>query len=147
MTLNTVKNETTNKYCGPGIISAITGLDTDTIEKEIQFLRKNSKPVGPVYLMEVRSILLLHKFSTKQVAAIRGTLFYNLQMGSYKPGLYIFHLHLHVVGIEIEDLYSDDKRKRSIYFIDNIVRQPINAGAAARLGDRVLEVFKVERME
>jgi hypothetical protein len=135
MTLNKV-NENGNTFCGPGVISAITGIGTKEIERITQQIRRNSKPVRGMYTSELCEILHRLGWKTSYVNGMGGSLFYAL--GVLDTGVYIVMVPGHFVCVEI-----DENKQR--YFVDNHTKRPINAAVSARGMQRVHSVVRVER--
>jgi len=129
-----------NIYCGPAIISAITGVTTDQVEKMVQQLRHNDKPVVGMWDSELEAVF--NKLGFKRIASNsipkNSTLFNALC--SITSGVWAIVVPGHYVCIEVD---SDGKR----WFIDNHTKKPISAAASARGMQRVRWIRKIAKVE
>lgn len=139
MTLNNI-NTGENKFCGPAVISAIAGISTDEAEKVINKVRNYNldRRVTGVWANELRKALEILGWKAYDIWGVNGKSIYSLMFTITKPGIYLFYIHSHVVGIEI---CEDGKR----YIIDNQTKKPLNLSSSARLGQRVIAVTRIER--
>ena len=138
-TLKEVNFGTENKYCVPSAISAITGLSTDEVAEIIQKNRKNSRAVRAVYYCE--AIDVLNELGYRAIIiplSCNNSLFFTLMNCQFENGLYFFGLQGHVIVLE--------KNFTSWYLVDNVSKKPLNVGMSARLGQKVLLIFKIEKV-
>ena len=128
-----------NKYCGPAVISAVTGISTDEAEQTINAVRNRdlSRSVTGVYQHELNLAFESLGWKVYHIPRTAGRSIYLLMMTMNVDGVYVFYLHTHVVVIEIKG----NKR----YIIDNHTKSPLNLSSSARLGQKVLGVVKLER--
>jgi hypothetical protein len=124
-----------NQYCGPAVMSALTGKSTDECASIISRVsgQREIKAVNIDHLIEAFRRL---RFDMIQVDRAAFTLYGNLSSLSDKPGMYIILVPKHVVAIEI----TGDK---NIYLIDNHSKTPVHAEASARLSQKCDRVYKI----
>ena len=124
-----------NKYCGPAVLSILTGKSTDECARVISSIngKYNIEGVQLKDLLEAASRL---GFDADPVAA--GTsLFGTLVRLSTRDGIYIVTVPKHFVAIEVD--------KGQVYFCDNHTKEPMPAASSARLQQAVLAVHKVTK--
>lgn len=132
--LNTV-NEGYNKFCGPAVLSILTGKDTDTCAYAITKVNGNYKIKGVTTYDLLKAADNLG-FNNEEFQ-LSGSLYYVLTYIVHNDGMYIVMLPKHVVCIEVKD--------RKIYFCDNHTKEPINAAASARLSQKVESIYRVTK--
>jgi len=126
-------NQGMNEFCGPAVLSILTGRSIDECAIVIGSIRGNYKVKG-VLLNDL--LMALDKLGYDQIPTPHGnTLFSTLTMLANEDGIYIVSLRKHYVIIEVLD--------RKIYFCDNHTKEPINAASSARLGDEVRYIHKI----
>lgn len=125
-----------NNFCGPAVISSITGISTDAAELHIQLLRRNSKKVKGAYTSELCEVLERLNYRTTYLTHLShcGSVFYLLSV--LEAGTYIIVVPGHFICIEITDTAK--------YICDNHTKKPININSSARLSQQVHQVVKVE---
>ena len=136
--LNTVHGD--NIYCGPAIISAVTGKSTTEIAAMIQELRRNKNPVVGVWDHELETIY--NKLGYRCVVSAnvpRGTSLFNA-LCSITSGIWAIVVPGHYVCVEVD---SDGKR----WFIDNHTKRPMSAAASARGMQKVIWIRKIVKKE
>lgn len=128
-----------NNFCGPAVISAITGISTDAAEKRIQLLRRNTKKVTGAFTTELCEVLTRFGYRTSYLTHLShcGSIFYLLSV--LEDGQYIVCVPGHFICIEITDTAK--------YICDNHTKKPININASARLSQQVQQVVKVELVD
>lgn len=135
-----IKNISTakNKFCGPAVISSITGLTTDEAEKAIQEVVGNNKPVVGVWSVDLCETFKRLGYRCTYYTHLdnSGSLFYILSVLS--DGIYVLVVPGHYVCVEI-----DGPRR---YLCDNHTRKPLMAAISARGSQRVLTVIGVEKV-
>lgn len=124
-----------NQFCGPAVLSILTGKSVDECASVLSAIS------GRLEIREVKmSDMLLAckklRFDTELVKPEGYSLFGQLSRLVDKPGLYIVAVKRHVVAVEVSD-------NKEIFFCDNHTKEPINAAAAARLGQRVEQLYLV----
>lgn len=122
-----------NKYCGPAVLSILTGKSTDECASVISSINGKYKIEG----VELKHLLLAAErlgFDAESVAPAH-SLFGTLTRLADKDGLYIVTIKGHFVAVEVNG--------KNIYFCDNHTKEPINAAASARLTQSVVAVHKV----
>lgn len=130
-----------NKFCGPSVISSITGLNTDLVVKEVNKLR--NKPfyttVRGMYMHEIQSVLSTLQVKTEmQGEAYRKQSLFRL-LFHLPDGLYIIQVPGHFILIES----VTESGKTTKFVLDNHTKVPINLGSSARLQQEVVLVVKV----
>lgn len=124
-----------NKFCGPAVLSIVTGKDTDTCARAISEVTKNYKVQG-VYLKDLKAALEKLGFKSDEVPFVGRSLYSALVSIANKDGIYIVQLETHYVCIEITE--------RKVYFCDNHTKEPMPAASSARLMQGVVSISKVE---
>jgi hypothetical protein len=123
-----------NKYCGPAVLSILTGKSTDECARVISSVNGQYRIEG----VELRHLLKAAEklgFDNKPLA-IDGSLYGTLvRLVSFGDGMYIVSVPNHFVAIEVN--------QKKIYFCDNHTKEPISAAASARLLQRVMAVNQV----
>lgn len=140
MTLNPV-NQGENKYCGPAVLSSITGISTDEAERIINSVRNVdvSRKVTGVWANELRKALEILGWKSYDIPKVGRRSIFSCMMTMNSPGVYLFYIPHHVLAIEIG---NDGKR----YILDNHTKKALSLSNSARLGQRVLAVVKVEKV-
>lgn len=123
-----------NQYCGPSVLSALTGRSTDECAAVISAIsgRQEIKAVQMGHLIEAVKRL---RFDVISIKVPSFSLFGVLSHISKNEGMFIVGLPRHVVAVEI--------CQEKIYFIDNHTKHAIDAAGSARLIQRVDAVYKV----
>lgn len=122
-----------NKYCGPAVLSILTGKSTDECARVISSINGKYTVEG-VQLSHLLTAAERLGFDHEPVAAA-ATLFGTLIRLSNADGLYIVTVSNHFVVIEVND--------KKIYFCDNHTKEPMPAASSARLQQQVKAVNKV----
>jgi len=126
-----------NKYCGPAVLSALTGESTDRCAAVISAItgQKEIKAVDILYIMSAFGKL---GFQYEALSLFSGgTLYKTLTNLVNIDGFYIISVPHHVVAIEVKD--------KNIYFVDNHTKTPISASSSARLMQKVLGVWRITK--
>lgn len=123
-----------NKFCGPGVLSAFTGMSTDECARVIGQISGQRQITGVQYahLLEVCRRL---GFTTTEIPVFSRTLFGCLLNLSKNDGKYIIVVPNHYVAVEVN--------QHQVYLIDNHTKRPINAAASARLSQTVQKIWRV----
>lgn len=123
-----------NRYCGPAVLSALTGKSTDTCAAVISAISGKNviKSVQVEHLVEAFKRL---NFETQEVCPVSRTLYGNISFMINRDGNYIIVVPEHVVAVTITD--------KQAFFIDNHTKEPINAIASARLTQEVKRIIKI----
>ena len=128
------KVEGFNKYCGPAVLSILTGKTTDECAAVIG--RVNGKhEIKGVHLTDLIIAADRLGFELRDVNPRGGSLFGTISSIIPSNGMYVMMLPKHFVCIEIKD--------RQAYFCDNHTKEPIPAASSARLSQQVLATRKV----
>lgn len=122
-----------NKYCGPAVLSILTGRSTDECARVISSIngKYTIEGVELKHLLEAASRLGFDFESVTPAASLFGT----LTRLANNDGLYIVTVTGHFVAIEVSD--------KKIYFCDNHTKEPMPAASSARLQQSVKAVHKV----
>lgn len=135
MTLNNIKGK--NLFCGPGVISAITGCTTDEAERMVQDVLGNKKPVIGMFSSDLCEVFKRFGYRYTYYTHLdnTGSVFYVLSVLS--DGIYVLAVPGHFICVEI-----DGPRR---YLCDNHTKRPLNAAISARGSQRVVKVIGVEK--
>ena|SRR6266545_1638557 len=123
-----------NQYCGPAVLSALTGESTDRCAAVISAVsgKKEIKAVERAHLKEALRRL---RFDVEETIfggqTLYGTLF---RMYSY-DGLYVVFVPHHVIAIEVKDT--------EIFICYNHCKSPLDIKQSSRLTQKVELVLKV----
>lgn len=140
MTRLNVINQGTNTYCGPAVLSSITGISTDEAARLVNEVRKlpPNTSVRGVYSHELDSAFRKLGYKVNEQDFPRKTSIYSCMFYITKPGIYLFYIPHHVIAIEI----TDDKKR---YIIDNHTKKPLNLSVSSRLGQKVLTATRISK--
>src|SRR5215203_3104914 len=122
-----------NKYCGPAVLSVLTGKSTDECARVISQINGSYKVEG-VKLYHLMAACNRLGFDNESVEPL-GSLYGTLTKIALSDGMYILTLPDHYVAVEVVC--------RRIYFCDNHTKQPIPAASSARMMQKVSAVNKV----
>lgn len=124
-----------NKFCGPAVLSILTGKSTDECASVIAGINGQYGVTG---------VQLSHLITAANKLGFRceteqsgGSLFGTIVRLINDNGIYILTLPKHFVVIEIND--------KKAYFCDNHTKEPIPAASSARLTQQVLSAHKVSK--
>lgn len=134
MKLNTV-NVGMNKYCGPAVLSILTGKSTDDCARIISSINGKYTIEG-VKLPDLLEAANRLGFDCDMVPH-GNNLYGTLVRLANTDGIYIVSVSNHFVAIEVND--------KKIFFCDNHTKEPMPAAASARLLQRVLDVHRVTK--
>lgn len=129
-----------NKYCGPAVLSILTGKSTDECAAVISSVNGQYDVKGVTTPDLIRAARKLG-FAIEEVNVYGQSLFgalTNLFARPDKDGIYIVTLKGHFVAVEISG--------KDIWFCDNHTKEPMDAAGAARLGARVISIHKVTKL-
>jgi hypothetical protein len=123
-----------NTFCGPSVMSALTGKSTDECAAVISAVsgRQEIRAVSTAHLIEAFKRL---RFDMIEVNRIGYSLYSNLMALSRNEGMYIVMVPKHVVAVEVIDGH--------IFLVDNHSKQPLDASASARLSQKCEAVYKI----
>lgn len=123
-----------NKYCGPAFLSAITGRDTDDCARILSEIsgKREIKAIEVKFLITALNRL---RFNAEKQKLFANSLYGNLMQFAKSDGIYMIIVPHHVVGVEVKE--------GKIYLVDNHTLSPIDAGASARLIQRVEHAYKI----
>lgn len=126
-----------NQFCGPAVMSALTGKSTDECAAVISAVsgRQEIRAVAVSHLVEAFRRL---RFDMKMIDKTSYSLFGNLSSLSAKPGMYIILVPKHVVAVEVT---NDNK----IYLVDNASKSPLPAEGSARLSQKCEAVYSITK--
>lgn len=132
--LNTV-NMGQNRYCGPAVLSILTGKSTDECARVISSI--NGKYV--IEGIELKHLLEAADrlgFDCESISP-SSTLFGSLVKLCHNDGIYIVTVTKHFIVIEVEN--------GKIYFNDNHVKEPMPAASSARLQQSCKAIHKITK--
>lgn len=124
-----------NKFCGPSVLSAIAGITTDEAESLIQRITGSSRAVRGVYMSDLKKAFQSIGYNTADVQWIGHSVFSAVVGLHGRDGTYVFMVPGHFIAIE-----SNGNKK---YICDNHTKEPINVSSSARLGMKVVSLFRV----
>lgn len=128
-----------NKFCGPAVLSILTGKNTDECANVISRINGSYNVTG-VMLNDLLKALDRLGFDQKAVDGVAGASLYRTLISLVRhDGMYVVTITGHYVCIEVKD--------KKIYFCDNHTKEPIPAASSARLGMQVIAVHKVIERE
>jgi hypothetical protein len=122
-----------NKFCGPAVLSILTGKSTDECARVISSVNGQYKVEG----VQLNDLLrAADKLGFDQIPiSPSGSLFSTLTRLVTDDGMYIVTVPSHFIAIEVSE--------KKIYFCDNHTKEPMPAAASARLLQKVLAVHQV----
>lgn len=134
MSLNAVSIGS-NKYCGPAVLSILTGKTTDECARVISSINGKYTIEGVTlpHLLEAANRL---GFDTEEIPAA-STLYGSLIRLVNSDGLYIVTVTGHFVCIEVS--------QRKILFCDNHTKEPMPAASSARLQQSCKAIHRVTK--
>lgn len=124
-----------NEYCGPSVLSALTGKTTDECAEVISHLTGRNVIKGVQMDVLIKALERL-RFDCEKMNVPAHTVFGTLNAISGVNGLYIIGVPGHVVAVEVAH--------PKIYLIDNHTKQAISASASARLSQKVDGLYRVK---
>jgi hypothetical protein len=122
-----------NKFCGPAVLSILTGKSTDECADVISQINGKYIITG-VFTTDLIKAATKLGFTANQVS-VDGSLYRVLTGLVHSDGIYLVVLPKHFVCVEVSD--------KKIYFCDNHTKMPIPAASSSRLGMGVESVYKV----
>lgn len=127
-----------NQFCGPSVLSTLTGLSTDECAAAISRVtgRKEIKAVKTDDIIKTLKIL---RFDVEKKSLTSQTLFGTLNNLSINDGLYVIGVPKHVVAVRVE--------RGKVLICDNHTKEPIDARGSARLMQKVDLILKVTARE
>jgi len=123
-----------NKYCGPAVLSILTGKGTDECARVISRINGQYNVVGVLLndLLRAADQLGFDQKRIEPAGSLYGTL---VRLAVNGDGMYIITVPNHFVAIEVNN--------KKVYFCDNHTKEPMPASASARLLQKVLGVNQV----
>ena len=122
-----------NRFCGPAVLSILTGKSTDECANVIRRINGQYNIKG-VLLTDLLMACDKLGFDQKRIE-VEGSLYKVLTAICKQNGMYIFMVPNHFVCIEV--------REGEIYFCDNHTKEPMKAASSARLMQNVTAVYQV----
>ena len=122
-----------NKYCGPAVLSILTGKSTDECARVISKINGNYNVAGVQlsHLLEAANRMGFECIPAMTGNSLYGTL---IRLAN-EDGMYLVTVPNHFVMIEVRD--------NKAFFCDNHTKEPIPASSSARLGQSVLFTHKI----
>lgn len=123
-----------NKYCGPAVLSILTGKSTDECARVIGRINGQYNVVGVLLtdLLKAADKMGFDNTFVDTASSFYGTL---VRLAVRGDGTYIVTVPNHFVVIEVKD--------RKVYFCDNHTKEPMPAASSARLLQKVVSVYQV----
>jgi hypothetical protein len=124
-----------NRYCGPAVLSILTGKSTDECARVIGSINGQYSIAGVQlsHLLQAANKLGYDYYPVIPANSLYGTIV-RIAMAN-EDGMYIITVPNHFVVIEVKD-------KRA-FFCDNHTKEPIPASSSARLGQSVVGAHRV----
>lgn len=124
-----------NKYCGPAVLSILTGKSTDECARVIGSIngKYTVEGVELKHLLEAASRMGFDCEGINPAATLFGTL---IRLAN-RDGVYIVTVTGHFVVIEVKE--------KKIYFCDNHTKEPMPAASSARLQQQCKAVHLVTK--
>lgn len=123
-----------NQYCGPSVLSALTGKTTDECAAVISKIN-GQQFITAVKMEHLMKAFEMLRFNVEKQKVFGSTLYASLVSLYRHEGFYVILIPRHVVAVEVTD--------KDIFLVDNHSKQPLNATQSARLLQKVHEVYKV----
>lgn len=123
-----------NQYCGPAVLSILTGKTTDECADALSFVCGRAD-IREISLVELQACLARMRYEYKSIA-LDCSLYSLMHQISKEPGFYIVSVPRHVIALEVDSNHR-------VLLCDNHTKEPINGAASARLGQHVNQAFKV----
>lgn len=127
-----------NQYCGPSVLSVLTGENTDRCAAVISAV-SGKQTIKAVEKGHLREALKRLRFTVEDTVFRGSTLYSTLHMMHKREGKYVVFVPEHVIAIEVTS--------KDIYICDNHTKTPIDVKQSARLAQRVIDVWKVVAKE
>lgn len=126
-----------NKYCGPAVLSILTGKSTDECASVISRINGQYKIQGVQlnHLLIACSKLNLKHESIEPSGSLYRTL---TGLASSENAIYLIMVPGHFVVVEVKDKIP--------YFCDNHTIEPIPAASSARLLQKVVACYKITKL-
>lgn len=122
-----------NQFCGPAVISALTGMSVDDCANAIS--RVNGKTIiKAVDIADIIKTLKNLRFEVTEQRVQATTLFGIINILSAVDGIYIIGVPKHVIAIRVEN--------NQVLICDNHTKTPIDARGSARLSQKVDVILK-----
>lgn len=127
-----------NQFCGPAVMSILTGKTTDECAAVIMEVT-GRRQIDAVDTASIVSAFKKLGFIVDSLSLVKGSLYALLTRIAKEDGLYLVTIYGykvgHIVAVEVKD--------KQIYFCDNHTRQPIPAASSARLMQSVTQCIKL----
>lgn len=123
-----------NQFCGPAVLSALTGKSTDECAAVISSITGRTV-IDAVRRSELLAAFKKLGFNSVEVTTAAGTLFGTLFRLAKEDGLYIVGVPKHVVAVEVAEGRA--------YLVDNASKTPLVASHSARLMQKVTQIHKL----
>lgn len=124
-----------NAFCGPGVMSALTGKSSDECASVIMAVTGKHE-VRAVAVKDLIEAFKRLRFDMIEISRSGYSLFGNLNNLSSQPGMYIVTVPRHVVAVEV----TEDTK---IWLIDNHSKSALPAEGSARLSQKCEVVYKI----
>jgi hypothetical protein len=122
-----------NQYCGPAALSTITGKNTDEVSKIMYRFGYRDKEMQIECLKRTLDFLEFDWLEETRFEDMNMISFFMLAVR--EDATYLVVVPKHIVAIQVKE--------HKIFICDNHTKTPMNAQGSARLGQRVLKVYRV----
>ncbi len=128
-----------NRFCGPAVLSILTGKSSDECALVISKINGNYNVTG-VNINHLLQALDKLGFDQIHIKTVEGaSLYRTLIQLALIDGMYVLWIGNHYVCVEVT--------AKKIYFCDNHTKEPIPAESSAHLGMKVVNVYRVIERE
>jgi ABC-type bacteriocin/lantibiotic exporter with double-glycine peptidase domain len=128
-----------NRYCGPAVLSILTGKSSDECANVISQINGQYNVTGVQinHLMQAADKLGFDQIPIKTIAG--SSLYRTLVQLALIDGMYILLIESHYVVVEVKE--------KKIYLCDNHTKEPIPAESSSRLSMKVATAYRVIKRE
>jgi len=123
-----------NQYCGPAVLSALTGESTDRCAAVISSV-SGKREIKAVERGHLRESLKRLRFNVEETIFGGSSLYGILYRMHTHDGLYVIFVPHHVIAVEVKGT--------EIYICDNHTKTPLDIKQSARLTQKVEDVWRV----
>jgi hypothetical protein len=130
-----------NIFCGPAVLTAITGIPTNEIAELINEIRHRPyyAEVKGAYIEELLQVLTrIGGYKTTKIPFVENSSVFFTLTSIRLDGFYILTLPSHFVLVE--------KQGGDRFIVDNGLKTPMRAEGSARLDQKVLQCYFVEKV-
>jgi hypothetical protein len=123
-----------NQYCGPAVLSALTGESTDRCATVISAV-SGKREIKAVEKHHLKQALAKLRFDVEDTIFAGSSLYGTLYRMHTHDGLYVIFVPHHIIAVEVKGT--------EIYICDNHTKTPLDIKQSARLTQKCEAVWKV----